>query len=285
MGKRFHSLALALHAVDNLENYEKGWVYWCENLDGKKGGRVSIKISPLEIGEYLEENLWSSLPCAVITSATLAVSGSLAHITNKLRIPEPVEKILGTSFDFKKQACLCVPSDSLNLHPNNPRFGEYIAAKVLEIAELVQGRTFVLFTNKNLMKQVAGQSRDPLEERGYPVLVQGESPRHMLLDEFKDSGKAVLFGLDSFWEGVDVPGDALSCVILTRLPFPVPDDPVMEAREELWKSQKRSVLITLPKPCLNLSNFSKAHTNKKTGSRGILDPGCHPLYGRLGCAA
>jgi ATP-dependent DNA helicase DinG len=111
-----------------------------------------------------------------------------------------------------------------------------VAEKVLDIVDMTS-EGLCLFTNRRSMEKVADMIRDRIEEKGYPFLKQGEAARDVLLREFKEAGNAVLFGLDSFWEGVDVPGDALSCVVLAKLPFPVPDDPVMEAREQLWKAQ------------------------------------------------
>jgi ATP-dependent DNA helicase DinG len=138
------------------------------------------------------------------------------------------------------------------------------------------GRMFVLFTNKRSMERVAELVRDRIEEKGFPFLKQGDAPRDVLLRDFKEKGNAVLFGLDSFWEGVDVPGKALSCVVITKLPFPVPDDPVMEAREQVWRSQGLVPFIHyyLPVATLKLRQGFGRLIRSKTdrGAVVLLDP-------------
>ncbi len=128
---------------------------------------------------------------------------------------------------FKEQAILCVPRDGHGQDVNSPAYNDYVAQKVIEIVDLTRGRAFILFTNRKSMVKVAESVRDGIEEKGYPFLMQGEAPREALLGDFRAKGNAVLFGLDSFWEGVDVPGDALSCVVLARPSLPRPGDPVL----------------------------------------------------------
>src|SRR5690606_24921294 len=126
------------------------------------------------------------------------------------------EAIIDSPFDYPNQACLCIPRDVRGNQPNSPEYDDYVADMVLEIVDLAQGRMFVLFTSKKSMEAVSSKIKDQIEAKGYPVFVQGDRPRQTLLREFKDAGNGVLMGLDSFWEGVDVPGDALSCVVLAK---------------------------------------------------------------------
>lgn len=236
LARRYLAIASKMENVNVLEGDGDSYVYWSELDKRGRQKHVTLNSSPLEVGSYLKENLWSVLPSAILTSATLSTGGSFEYIKRLLEI-EAEEAIVGSPFDYRNQACLCVPGDKRGREPNSPVFDDYVAESVLQIADLVQGRCFILFTSKKALATVSKMTRDKIEEKGYPVLVQGDMSREALLLEFKAKGNAVLMGLDSFWEGVDVPGEALSCVVLAKLPFPVPDDPVMQAREELWKAQ------------------------------------------------
>jgi len=235
--RRYAALASDLDSINTLEGDGDSFVYWSEKDAGPRRAQVVLRKFPLEVGPYLQEHLWSSLPSAVLTSATLATDAKFDYMKRMLALDTTGELVLGSPFDFHEQACLCVPSDSRSQDVNSPPFNDYVAQKVLEIVDMTSGRAFVLFTSRKSMEKVAELVRDRVEEKGYPFLKQGDLPRDALLSEFRERGNAVLFGLDSFWEGVDVPGDALSCVVLAKLPFPVPDDPIMEAREELWRAQ------------------------------------------------
>lgn len=274
--RRFRGLADDLDSVNDLEGDGDSFVYWAEKDDSPRRAQVLLKKFPLEVGPYLQENLWSRLPSAVLTSATLATSGSFDYMKRMLSLDSTGEMVLGSPFDFRRQACLCVPKDSRSQDVNSAPFSDYIAEKVLDIVDMTGGRTFVLFTNRKSMEYVAETIRDKVEEKGYPFLKQGDAPREALLADFKDYGNAVLFGLDSFWEGVDVPGDALSCVILTKLPFPVPGDPVMEAREQLWKAQGLEPFThySLPVATLKLKQgFGRLIRSKSDrGAVVLLDP-------------
>lgn len=274
--RRYLSLAGDLDSINQLDGDGDSFVYWAEKDEGGRRSQVVLKRFPLEVGPYLQQCLWSNLSTAVLTSATLATSGNFSYLKGMLSIESSAELILGSPFNYRRQACLCVPRDSRGQDVNSPPFSDYIAEKVLEIVDLTLGRTFVLFTNRKSMEKVADMVRDGIEEKGYPFIKQGDAPRDALLRDFKEAGNAVLFGLDSFWEGVDVPGDALSCVVLAKLPFPVPDDPVMEAREQLWKAQGLIPFThySLPLATLKLKQGFGRLIRSKTdrGAVVILDP-------------
>ncbi len=274
--KRIGNLASDLENVNLLEGSADRYVYWVEAQEGHRRRQVTIKRCPLEVGNFLGEALWSAVPCCVLTSATLAVNRTFDYLKGMLGLSDTEEIIVGSPFDFGNQALLCVPRDSRGREVNSPEFSDYIARTVLDVVDLARGRTFVLFTNRRALQRVARQTRDSIEERGYPVQVQGEASREALLAEFREVRNGVLFGLDSFWEGVDVPGEALSCVILTKLPFPVPDDPVMEAREELWKLRGLVpfTYYSLPLATLKLKQgFGRLiRTKTDRGAVVLLDP-------------
>jgi ATP-dependent DNA helicase DinG len=236
LARRYMEMAQLLDNLNALEGDGESYVYWSEMEGRGRHKYVTLNGAPLEVGPYLAENLWTAVPTAVLTSATLSTGGSFDYIRRQLEI-EAEEAVIDSPFDYYNQACLCIPKDKRGNQPNSPAYDDYVAEMVLDIVDLAQGRTFVLFTSKKSLEAVSDKIRDRIEEKGYPVYVQGDMPRQTLLKEFKGSGNAVLMGLDSFWEGVDIPGEALSCVVLAKLPFPVPEDPVMEARETLWRAQ------------------------------------------------
>ncbi len=284
--KRLGALASDLESVNRLEGSGDSFVYWAETQEGHRRRSVVVKRSPLEVGPYLREALWSEVPTAVLTSATLTANSRFDYMKDMLSLEDTGALILGSPFDFKRQAILCVPKDSRGRNVNSPEFSDYVADKVMEIVDMSRGRAFVLFTNKRSLERVVDLTRDRIEEKGYPAFKQGDASRESLLNQFIRAGNAVLFGLDSFWEGVDVPGEALSCVVLAKLPFPVPDDPVMEAREELWK-MKGLVPFTyysLPLATLKLKQgFGRLiRTKTDRGAVVLLDPRIlSKSYGRL----
>ena len=274
--RRYAELAKDVESINRLEGNGDSFVYWSEREEGPRRSQTVLKRMPLEVGPYLREELWSGLPAAVLTSATLSVDSKFDYVRDMLGMESASEMVLGSPFDFREQACLCVPRDSASQDVNSPAFDQYVAEKVLDIVDMTQGRAFVLFTRQSSMEAVAKLVRDKVEERGYPFLMQGEAPRDALLRRFKELGNAVLFGLDSFWEGVDVPGDALSCVVLAKLPFPAYDDPVTQAREELWKQREISsfTYYMLPTATLKLKQgFGRLiRTKSDRGAVVLLDP-------------
>ena len=168
----------------------------------------------------------------VLTSATLAVEGSFDYISRQLGVESQDEKILASPFDYSRQTILYVPRHMPP--PRHHTFADKAAAEVLALTEASRGRTFVLFTSFANLYAVKDRIEGELE---YPLLVQGESPRGELLERFKTTSGAVLLATSSFWEGVDVVGEQLSCVIIDKLPFAVPADPLVSARIEWVENQ------------------------------------------------
>ena len=224
-----------------LEAEDRNTVFWIERRGGRWGsgggpnagsessarGRqnVFLQATPIDVGPILRECLWSKLECTVLTSATLAVGGGFEYIRQRLGMEHARESVLPSHFDYESQALLYVPPDLPD--PRTPQFTVMAAERIRKLLELTRGRAFVLFTSYAQMNQIYQQLLGVLD---YPMLKQGDAPKSALLEEFRLTPNAVLFATSSFWQGVDVQGEQLSCVIIDRLPFAVPSDPVVAAR-------------------------------------------------------
>ncbi len=222
-----------------MESEDRNTVFWIERRGGRgranspqKGrenfqGRqnVFLQATPIDVGPILRECLWSKLDCAVLTSATLAVGGGFGYIRQRLGMEHARESVLPSHFDYESQALLYVPPDLPD--PRTPQFTTQAAERIRKLLEITRGRSFVLFTSYAQMNDVYQRL---LGEVAFPMLRQGDAPKSALLEEFRLTPNAVLFATSSFWQGVDVQGEQLSCVIIDRLPFAVPSDPVVAAR-------------------------------------------------------
>ncbi|MSQ37025.1 MAG: hypothetical protein EXR61_01760 [Chloroflexi bacterium] len=207
-----------------------GDVVWLEVNNA--GGSLALRVAPSHVGAIIRRAIVDTHRSTTFTSATLAVAASLDHVAERLGVADVAGAlVLGSPFDFARQAALVVPSDIAM--PNDERFPEDVAQVILDVAFGIDGRTLVLFTSHAALKEVASRL-SALEEAGIALLAQGDGgSRRALLDRFAQ-GKAVLLGTQSFWEGVDLPGDILRCVIVARLPFAVPDDPLVQGRAERY---------------------------------------------------
>jgi ATP-dependent DNA helicase DinG len=186
---------------------------------------VFLQATPIDVGPILQECLWSKLECAVLTSATLAVGGGFEYIRQRLGFAHARELVLQSHFDYERQAILYVPPDLPD--PRTPQFAVKAADRIRKLLEITRGRAFVLFTSYAQMNDIYQRLLGEVE---FPMLRQGDAPKSALLEEFRLTPNAVLFATSSFWQGVDVQGEQLSCVIIDRLPFAVPSDPVVAAR-------------------------------------------------------
>jgi len=193
----------------------------------KEHGRqhVFVQATPIDVGPILRECLWSKLECAVLTSATLAVGGGFDYIRKRLGFDHARDLVLPSHFDYQSQALLYVPPDLPDAR--TPQFTVKAAERIRRLMEITRGRAFVLFTSYAQMNDVYQKLLGEIE---FPLLRQGDAPKSALLEEFRLTPNAVLFATSSFWQGVDVQGEQLSCVIIDRLPFAVPTDPVVAAR-------------------------------------------------------
>jgi ATP-dependent DNA helicase DinG len=204
-----------------LESESSERVYWCEI----RGRGIFLWASPIDISAILRDRLFSQIDTAILTSATLSTGGNFAFVKSRLGLESARELIVPSHFDFATQAILYVPKNI-----PEPREEGWIrdACKELEtILEASRGRAFVLFTSYSQMEQVHDVLKDRLP---FPVFLQGEKSKSGLLDIFRKTPNAVLFATSSFWQGVDVQGEQLSCVVIDKLPFSVPSDPVTAAR-------------------------------------------------------
>ena len=204
-----------------IEAEDPRFVHWIE----RRGRGVFLQATPIDVADVLREHLWSKVDTAVLTSATLAVAGRFDYVQSRLGLDDARTQIVESHFDYTSQALLYIPNHLPN--PGSPAWVKEASEEILRILNASRGRAFVLFTSYQQMRLVYDRVSFAIE---YPVLVQGTGPRMALLDEFRETPHCVLFATSSFWQGVDVPGEQLSCVIIDKLPFAVPNDPVVEAR-------------------------------------------------------
>jgi ATP-dependent DNA helicase DinG len=206
-----------------MEEEDDAYVFWVE----KRGRGCFLQATPIDVSRILSERLFDKVNTAVLTSATLAVAGGFAFAQGRLGLDNVRTLIVPGHFDYQKQALLYVPQHLPE--PRSPAFPKMAAGEVVKILQHSRGRAFVLFTSYQQMRLVYDTVSLEID---YPTLLQGTGPRSALLDEFRSTPNCVLFATASFWQGVDVPGEQLSCVIIDKLPFAVPNDPVVNARIE-----------------------------------------------------
>ena len=191
-----------------------------------------LQATPIDVSTLLSETLFAHYPSVILTSATLTVAQSdgtpgFAHLKKRLGIPFPKELVVPSHFDYARQALLYLPTTMPP--PRHPDFLPQAAEKIRRVLEITRGRAFCLFTSYAQMRELHDRL---LAQLPYPLLMQGSAPRHVLLQQFRETPNAVLFGTSSFWQGIDVQGEQLSCVIIDKLPFAVPTDPIMKARTD-----------------------------------------------------
>ncbi|HEY1463423.1 MAG TPA: ATP-dependent DNA helicase [Terriglobales bacterium] len=209
-----------------MESEDHNTVFWIERRrGGREKSNVFIQATPIDVAPILKTSLFDQLECAILTSATLAVGGEFGYIRRRLGLEHARDSVLPSHFDYQSQAMLYVPPDLPD--PRTPQFTAKAADRIRKILEITRGRAFVLFTSYAQMNEIYQRLLGELE---FPLLLQGDAPKTALLEEFRLTPNAVLFATSSFWQGVDVQGEQLSCVIIDRLPFAVPSDPVVAAR-------------------------------------------------------
>ncbi|MGO9338600.1 MAG: ATP-dependent DNA helicase [Terracidiphilus sp.] len=223
-----------------LESNASNMVYWMErrahgggieNAAGRAAGFRSqarttfLQATPIDVSELLHELVFEQIPTVVLTSATLTVQGGFEHMRKRLGLTEARELVVPSHFKYGEQALLYLPPNMPD--PREPDFPEAAARCIQRVLEISRGRAFCLFTSYSQMRDLYERLLPVLD---FPLLLHGTAPRKALLEEFRSTPNAVLFGTSSFWQGVDVQGEALSCVIIDRLPFAVPSDPVVSAR-------------------------------------------------------
>lgn len=199
---------------------------------GERRGRgLRLHASPIDVSEPLRRMLFSQVPAVILTSATLAIDGSFAFVRGRLGLDEASELILESPFDLARQAVLFVPKRFPE--PRDESFPAQFVEVARSLLDVTAGRAFLLFTSFANLRRVHQSLRGSVP---YPLLAQGDAPRHVLLERFRSTPGAVLLATSSFWHGVDVQGDALSLVVIDKLPFDVPSDPIVSARIEAIRS-------------------------------------------------
>jgi ATP-dependent DNA helicase DinG len=213
-----------------MESEDRNTVFWIERRGGHNDARghasnVFLQATPIDVSQILRTCLFEKMDTAILTSATLAVSGGFDYIRQRVGVENAREIVLPSHFDYSNQALLYVAPDLPD--PRTPQFTASASDRIRRLLEITRGRAFCLFTSYNQMHEIHDRLLGELE---FPMLLQGDAPKNALLEEFRMTPNAVLFATASFWQGVDVQGDQLSCVIIDRLPFAVPSDPVVAAR-------------------------------------------------------
>jgi ATP-dependent DNA helicase DinG len=223
-----------------LESSASNMVYWMERRSSAGSGADNatvrnalhphsrttfLQATPIDVSELLSELVFEQIPTVVLTSATLTVQGGFEHMRKRLGLREARELIVPSHFRYGEQALLYLPPEMPD--PREAAFPEAAARCIQQVLEITHGRAFCLFTSYAQMRALYERLLPVL---GFPILLHGTAPRKALLDEFRATENSVLFGTSSFWQGVDVQGESLSCVIIDRLPFAVPSDPVVSAR-------------------------------------------------------
>ena len=238
-------------------------VRWAEVF----GQSVQLHVTPLHTGELFQRQMDDHPRAWIFTSATLAVGDDFGHFTRELGVPQAETRRWESPFRFAEQALLYLPQ-GLPPEPNDPAFTDAVIEAVVPVLEASGGRAFLLFTTLRALRRAHELLRGTLQ---YPLLVQGTGSRSDLLARFRSLGNAVLLGSASFWEGVDVRGDALSLVVIDKLPFAPPDDPVLAARIDALKAGGRNPFneLQLPQAALQLKQGA-GRLIRDEGDRGVL---------------
>ena len=235
------------------ENIPNNTVRWIESQSSQKRSNESAIDARLDISDILAQQLFSRFSSVVICSATLTTHNGFSFIKQRLGLTQkqlPDRNISELSypspFDYTKQALVAVHNDLPP--PTQPEFTKLAAEKIIKILKVSQGNAFVLFTSYSMLQECYELIKPHIDEKKIPIFKQGDDDRHSLLSKFKQTNGSVILGTDSFWEGVDVAGDALHCVIIVKLPFRVPDEPITQARSELIQSEGKSPFIEYALP-------------------------------------
>ena len=265
IGRRAAEIAEQLRFL--LAASDPAFVYFLET----RGRGVFLRAAPIDVSRLVRELLVDRMHATILTSATLTVEGSFEYMKGRLGLDDTAEVRVPSEFDFAEQAVLYLPQ-RMPL-PKSPEYPRAVAREVLELLSCSRGRAFVLFTSYAMLRTV----RELVEPQlSYPLLVQGSAPRNLLLNQFRATPNAVLFATSSFWQGVDVIGDRLSCVIIDKLPFASPGDPITAARIEAIGAEGRDAFQDYQVPLAILSMLQGLgrlirHRNDR-GVLAVLDP-------------
>jgi ATP-dependent DNA helicase DinG len=248
---------------------EKNYVYWLE----RRGKGMFLRASPVDVSEMLREKLFEKVETCVLTSATLSSSGSFNFVRERLGLDTGKTNVLhaSSSFDYENQAIIYLPKAMPD--PRTPEFTQMAAGEIVKLLQVTEGRAFVLATSNSSMNALYELVSTRV---GFPCFVQGSMSKTGLLDKFRETPNAVLFATASFWQGVDVQGEQLSCVIIDKLPFAVPTDPIVAARSRFIEENggKSFFEYSVPQAVISLKQGIGRLIRSKTdrGVIAILDP-------------
>ncbi|MDP9200195.1 MAG: ATP-dependent DNA helicase, partial [Pseudomonadota bacterium] len=259
-----------------LEASDPKYVYFLET----RNRGVFLRAAPIDVSHIINEMLFNRMRATIMTSATLTVAGSFDYVKGRLGVPHADSIRVQSEFDFTEQAILYLPKQMPP--PKSPQYSDAVAREVRDLLHRTEGRAFVLFTSYAMMRTV----RDLVEPQlPYPIIVQGTAPRSLLLTQFRSTPNAVLFATSSFWQGVDVAGEQLSCVIIDKLPFASPGDPITAARIEAINNDGGDAFADYQVPLAilamlqGLGRLIRHRTDR--GVLAVLDPRLRTMgYGR-----
>lgn len=229
LARNFHELRQRINTL--VFNPSNDYVYWIEQRGHE--GSIGLHAAPLHIGRILEETLFTAKESVVLTSATLSTSDSFEYVCERLGINECNSLQVGSPFNYKESTLVVMPQDLPE--PNRQGYQKAVQDTLIGLCTATEGRTLALFTSHSAVRATLAAIRNPLEANGILVLGQGvDGSRRQLLQTFRTNPKTVLLGTSSFWEGIDIVGDALSVLVIAKLPFSVPNDPIFAARSEMF---------------------------------------------------
>lgn len=258
--RRARQLRFDLNFIVKAE--DKQFVYWLE----RRGRGVFLRASPIDVSGLLQDKLFEKIPTVVLTSATLSSAGNFRFIRERLGLDQGEEMIAESIFDFENQAVLYLPAKMPD--PRSPQWGAAAAAEVIKIINATEGRAFVLSTSNAGMNELYERVASQID---YPCFLQGSASKGALLNRFRSTPNAVLFATASFWQGVDVRGEQLSCVIIDKLPFAVPSDPIIAARQRSIEDEGGSSFYeySVPQAIISLKQ-GLGRLIRSTTDRGVL---------------
>jgi len=241
---------------------DRKFVYWLD----RRGRGVFLRASPIDVSGLLQDKLFDTVPTVVLTSATLSSAGSFSFIKDRLGLHEAKGLIAESTFDYESQAILYLPQSMPD--PRSSEWAAAAAAEVIKIVRATEGRAFVLSTSLSGMQSLYDLASQHLD---FPCLVQGTASKSQLLKTFRETPHAVLFATSSFWQGVDVRGEQLSCVIIDKLPFAVPTDPIVAARQRFIEDNQGSSFFeySVPQAVISLKQ-GLGRLIRSTTDRGVL---------------
>ena len=273
--RRLEQIVTTLEEI--FDGAESDCVYWLE----KRGRGVFLHINPIDIAAVFQEKLFSRAETAIFTSATLTTDSHFEYFKERLGVPDPQEIILGGEFDYSRQTVLYIPRAFPE--PRSPQYFGRAMEGIEQILDITEGYAFLLFTSFAQMDRVYGEL---LGKVSYPLFRQGEMPKNRLLRAFKETPHAVLCATSSFWQGVDVQGDALRAVIIDKLPFLVPTEPLVAARINRLEQQGRNSFLeySVPEAIITLKQGlgRLIRSRRDRGILGVFDTRLRTRsYGRL----